>query len=269
MAASRSSIERRHVDRDHLGTCRRHGERELPGAGAESRRRSSPASEPMRSSSATSRPRPRPPWRRSARRGPASRFSRPAVTSPSGTHDSLPVTTRRACHTPPGEAEWATFFRPGAVPMVEADGMRNRDTHLVLVRHGQSQAQVDGFVSGHDTCRGLSPLRAAARRRRCATGARPPGSSRRPNGSTRASSRGRWRRRRRSPPCWPGRRAGSRVQLVRDPRRGGRGPDLGRDRRTVPGGRQPRRPVRGPVPGWGVVGRVLRAGRSAPAARRP
>jgi broad specificity phosphatase PhoE len=31
-------------------------------------------------------------------------------------------------------------------------------TRLVLVRHGESVAQVEGYVSGHDTCRGLSPL---------------------------------------------------------------------------------------------------------------
>ena len=42
--------------------------------------------------------------------------------------------------------------------MVEAGGMGNGVTELVLVRHGESQAQVDGFVSGHDTCRGLSAL---------------------------------------------------------------------------------------------------------------
>jgi probable phosphoglycerate mutase len=29
-------------------------------------------------------------------------------------------------------------------------------TRLVLVRHGESQAQVEGFMSGHDTCTGLS-----------------------------------------------------------------------------------------------------------------
>jgi probable phosphoglycerate mutase len=31
-------------------------------------------------------------------------------------------------------------------------------TRLVLIRHGESVAQVEGFVSGHDTCRGLSDL---------------------------------------------------------------------------------------------------------------
>jgi 2,3-bisphosphoglycerate-dependent phosphoglycerate mutase len=31
------------------------------------------------------------------------------------------------------------------------------ETRLVLVRHGESVAQVEGFLSGHDTCRGLSP----------------------------------------------------------------------------------------------------------------
>jgi broad specificity phosphatase PhoE len=29
-------------------------------------------------------------------------------------------------------------------------------TRLVVIRHGESQAQVDGLVSGHDTCKGLS-----------------------------------------------------------------------------------------------------------------
>lgn len=32
------------------------------------------------------------------------------------------------------------------------------ETRLVLIRHGESVAQVEGFMSGHDTCRGLSPL---------------------------------------------------------------------------------------------------------------
>ncbi len=31
------------------------------------------------------------------------------------------------------------------------------ETRLVLIRHGESVAQVEGFLSGHDTCRGLSP----------------------------------------------------------------------------------------------------------------
>jgi probable phosphoglycerate mutase len=31
-------------------------------------------------------------------------------------------------------------------------------TRVVLIRHGESQAQVDGLVSGHDTCTGLSSL---------------------------------------------------------------------------------------------------------------
>lgn len=30
------------------------------------------------------------------------------------------------------------------------------ETRLVLVRHGESRAQVDGILSGHDTCEGLS-----------------------------------------------------------------------------------------------------------------
>src|SRR4051812_31272154 len=29
-------------------------------------------------------------------------------------------------------------------------------TRLVLIRHGESAAQVGGFLSGHDTCTGLS-----------------------------------------------------------------------------------------------------------------
>jgi probable phosphoglycerate mutase len=47
----------------------------------------------------------------------------------------------------------------------------SRDTHLVLVRHGESQAQVDQFISGHETCTGLSDLgrrQAAALRDRLA-----------------------------------------------------------------------------------------------------
>ena len=31
-------------------------------------------------------------------------------------------------------------------------------TRLVLIRHGESRAQTDGFLSGHDTCTGLSDL---------------------------------------------------------------------------------------------------------------
>ena len=31
-------------------------------------------------------------------------------------------------------------------------------TRVVLIRHGESQAQVDRFVSGHDTCNGLSAV---------------------------------------------------------------------------------------------------------------
>lgn len=31
-------------------------------------------------------------------------------------------------------------------------------TRLVLIRHGESTAQVDGILSGHDTCKGLSDL---------------------------------------------------------------------------------------------------------------
>jgi len=32
------------------------------------------------------------------------------------------------------------------------------DTSLVLIRHGESDAQEQGYVSGHDACRGLSDL---------------------------------------------------------------------------------------------------------------
>jgi 2,3-bisphosphoglycerate-dependent phosphoglycerate mutase len=45
------------------------------------------------------------------------------------------------------------------------------ETHLVLIRHGESRAQVGGFASGHDTCTGLSDLgrlQAAALRDRLA-----------------------------------------------------------------------------------------------------
>ena len=34
--------------------------------------------------------------------------------------------------------------------------MASRDTNLILIRHGESRAQVEGFLSGHDTCSGLS-----------------------------------------------------------------------------------------------------------------
>ena len=34
--------------------------------------------------------------------------------------------------------------------------MRRDETRLVLIRHGESRAQVDGRVTGHDTCSGLS-----------------------------------------------------------------------------------------------------------------
>lgn len=32
------------------------------------------------------------------------------------------------------------------------------DTRVILVRHGESRAQAEGFLSGHDTCTGLSEL---------------------------------------------------------------------------------------------------------------
>lgn len=36
--------------------------------------------------------------------------------------------------------------------------MAEAQTRLVLIRHGESVAQAEGFLSGHDTCRGLSDL---------------------------------------------------------------------------------------------------------------
>jgi probable phosphoglycerate mutase len=47
------------------------------------------------------------------------------------------------------------------------------EMRLVVIRHGESQAQVDGMVSGHDTCKGLSDLgrrQAAALRDRLQAG---------------------------------------------------------------------------------------------------
>ena len=43
-------------------------------------------------------------------------------------------------------------------PTRQAVAMSAPTTRLVLVRHGESVAQVEGFLSGHDTCRGLSEL---------------------------------------------------------------------------------------------------------------
>lgn len=46
------------------------------------------------------------------------------------------------------------------------------ETDLILIRHGESEAQVRGFMSGHDTCLGLSDLgraQAVALRDRLAT----------------------------------------------------------------------------------------------------
>jgi len=52
--------------------------------------------------------------------------------------------------------------------------MTTPETRLVLIRHGESVAQVEGFISGHDTCRGLSDAgraqAAALRDRLLATG---------------------------------------------------------------------------------------------------
>ena len=36
--------------------------------------------------------------------------------------------------------------------------MSSSDTRLVVIRHGESMAQVNGIISGHDTCIGLSDL---------------------------------------------------------------------------------------------------------------
>jgi broad specificity phosphatase PhoE len=36
--------------------------------------------------------------------------------------------------------------------------MTSPETRLVLIRHGESVAQVEGFLSGHDACKGLSDL---------------------------------------------------------------------------------------------------------------
>ncbi|MBK5288083.1 MAG: histidine phosphatase family protein [Acidimicrobiia bacterium] len=47
--------------------------------------------------------------------------------------------------------------------------MSSTDTRLVVIRHGESMAQVNGIISGHDTCVGLSDLgraQAAALRER-------------------------------------------------------------------------------------------------------
>ncbi len=52
--------------------------------------------------------------------------------------------------------------------------MTSPDTRLVLIRHGESDAQAEGYVSGHDACKGLSDLgrtqAAALRDRLAATG---------------------------------------------------------------------------------------------------
>ncbi len=42
--------------------------------------------------------------------------------------------------------------------------MASPTTRLVLIRHGESVAQLEGFVSGHDTCRGTLRHRARAGR---------------------------------------------------------------------------------------------------------
>jgi broad specificity phosphatase PhoE len=50
--------------------------------------------------------------------------------------------------------------------------MTSPETRLVLIRHGESDAQVNGYLSGHDACKGLSDLgreQAAALRDRLVT----------------------------------------------------------------------------------------------------
>jgi probable phosphoglycerate mutase len=44
----------------------------------------------------------------------------------------------------------------GGRVIVSGMGMATGTTRLVVIRHGESQAQVSGRVSGHDTCTGLS-----------------------------------------------------------------------------------------------------------------
>lgn len=41
-------------------------------------------------------------------------------------------------------------------PTLEGEALR--DTRFVIIRHGQSNAQAEGFISGHDTCTGLSDV---------------------------------------------------------------------------------------------------------------
>ena len=45
-----------------------------------------------------------------------------------------------------------------ARPVGQSVGMASSDTRLLLIRHGESVAQVKGFLSGHNTCVGLSDL---------------------------------------------------------------------------------------------------------------
>ena len=45
-----------------------------------------------------------------------------------------------------------------AMSVGQAVGMASSDTRLLLIRHGESVAQVKGFLSGHNTCIGLSDL---------------------------------------------------------------------------------------------------------------
>ena len=45
-----------------------------------------------------------------------------------------------------------------ATAVGQAVGMAASDTRLLLIRHGESVAQVKGFLSGHNTCVGLSDL---------------------------------------------------------------------------------------------------------------
>ena len=49
-------------------------------------------------------------------------------------------------------------MRTATVAVGQAVGMASSDTRLLLIRHGESVAQVKGFLSGHNTCVGLSDL---------------------------------------------------------------------------------------------------------------
>lgn len=48
--------------------------------------------------------------------------------------------------------------RPTIEPDVAPEAAELAGTRFVIIRHGQSTAQAGGFISGHDTCTGLSDL---------------------------------------------------------------------------------------------------------------